>query len=342
MRFPSPKSCVCRIAVCLSAAAALFLGACSKQENPPPDVLAKVGERTIRIGDLQAEAERLRKHGRAVLDKQTLLNQLVQHEALLQRAKAAGLDKDPQVARELSNLLIAKLIDRETAAKTNAIEVTEDEVRAEYEKNLAKYTLPGQVRLAVLSQPVNPGASDAARAQTRALLTEAKEKFAQAPAPSGRGPNAQGFGALAAQYSEDQASRYRGGDLGWLTEGEFNYRWPREVLAAGYGLEKGKVSEIIETERGFFVVMKTDARESATRAFAEVAPAIRHALLAAKRRAADEDFRKEAERLAGVTLYEKALADVELPRSERALARNRDAAPPALPAFATERVKETR
>lgn len=321
------------MAVFMAALAGAFvLTGCS--EKKPSDALAKVGSREIRSADLQQEAERRRKLGRYVPDKKVLLEELVQYEALLQRAKAKGIDQDPQVARELGNLLVGKLIEQEVIAAAEKVTVTDDEVRAEYEKNRAKYTEPAKVRLAVLFLEASASSTEAKRTETRERIAEALRRFKESPPVVSRNPAAQGFGSLAQVYSDDQASRYRGGDIGWLSAGDFNQRWPKAVLQAGYALEKGQVSDIIQTDNGFYAVLKTDLRAPTERSLKEAEAALRHQLLVAKRRHLDESFRKEAERAVGVTLNADALARFELKRPERALAKSRETQPPEIPATA--------
>lgn len=323
-----------KAALCCVFGAALAFAGCSKSPKPDPDVLARVGTREIRTADLKREVERRRKLARSVPAKEVLLREMVQYEALLQRAKASGIDQDPQVEREIGNLLVSKLIDREVTAKAETVTVTEDEIRAEYEKNVAKYTDPAKVRLAVLFLESSASSTEAKRTETRERLVEGLRKFRESPPALSRNPATQGFDSLAVQYSEDQASRYRGGDIGWLNAGDFNSRWPKAVLEAGYKLEKGQTSEIIQTDTGFYAVMKTDARDGMVRSLKEAEPALRYNLLLAKRRQLDENFRKDAERLTGVTLHEKALAAFELPTPEKVLAKSRDAQPPEFPATA--------
>ena len=49
-------------------------------------------------------------------------------------------------------------------------------------------------------------------------------------------PGVPGFGGVAVNYSEDQDSRYRGGDIGWLQAGTIDGRWDRKVSEAVFAL----------------------------------------------------------------------------------------------------------
>lgn len=305
----------------------LFQGCSPKQS----DVLAKVGSHEIRKADLQREVERRNHLRRSVPDKETLLNEMIQHEALLQRAKSAGLDNDPQLAREIDNLLIGKLLERELTRQVEAVRITPDDIKAEYELSLAKYTQPAKARLAILFLEAGAKSSEAKRAETRARMAEARRKFQENPEAARRASPVPGFGTLATEYSDDQASRYRGGDLGWLMGGNFSYRWPKAVLETGYALEKGQLSDIIQTDAGFYVVMKTDARPGVVTPLERVEADLRQSVLLKKRRELDATYRSDALRIAGVAIHTNALKSVELPAPQRAVASNNDAGPPAFP-----------
>jgi len=312
------------------AVAVLAFPGCSKKSGPDPDVLAKVGSREIRTADLRAEIERLKARKRAIPDRETLLNELIEHEVMLQRARAASLDTDPHFKREVENLLVGKLIDREVTPRLDAVTVTTAEARAEYEKNPGKYTRPPKVRLALLFLEAGAKASETKRAEVRARIEEARRRASEPNAIAAPSTLPPGFGALAIDYSDDQASRYRGGDIGWLDAGTFPPRWPKPVLEAGYALAKGAVSEIIDTPAGFYLVMKTDARDATITPFEQAEPALRQALLLQKRRDLDAAFRAESRKLAGVTIHSSALRAADLP-AEATMAQAGAARPPALP-----------
>jgi parvulin-like peptidyl-prolyl isomerase len=327
--FRDPRTAQVALAGACAGLVAWLLGGCS--QKPAPDVVAKVGSRDIRVSDLQREAERRRALHRAAPDKEVLLQEMIQQEALVQRARRAGLDKDPQLVREMENLLVGRLLDRELAQRIEAVTVSPEEIRANYEVNLAKYTQPAKSRLAILFLETGTKSSEAKRAETRERLAEARRKFLENPEAARRTSPVPGFGALALNYSDDQASRYRSGDLGWFEAGARAQRFPAVVLEAGCALATNQLSEIIETGAGFYLVLKTDARPAAVTPLEKVEADLRQSVLLKKRRELDAAFRQEAVALAGVTRHTNALAAVELPPPAPTLARNGDAGPPAFP-----------
>jgi peptidyl-prolyl cis-trans isomerase C len=305
-----------------------LLAGCDKPGEP---VLGRVGAREFRAADLKAEAEFRLKHRRPVPDRDALLRELMTQEALLQRARQTGVADDFAVRRELDNLLVAKLWDREVAARTAAVTVTDEELRKEYERNLARYTQPPQVRLAMLQLNGGRVMSDAKRAELRARMAEARTKAIAQPMPEPRGASIGGFGPLAAEYSEDVASRFRGGDLGWIDPTSNGYHWPAAVLQAGYALPRGQVSEIIEAGGSLYLVMKTDERKSTVTPFAQVQAGLRQSVLQRKRQALEAAFREESLARAKPFVDAKALATVELPSPKAEVASAPAPTPPAGP-----------
>jgi len=64
------------------------------------------------------------------------------------------------------------------------------------------------------------------------------------------------FAELASQYSEDLGSAKLGGDLGWAKRNTF----VPEFEASAYTLEKGEISELVETQFGFHVLQLIERR----------------------------------------------------------------------------------
>ena len=72
------------------------------------------------------------------------------------------------------------------------------------------------------------------------------------------------FASLAAQYSTDTGSKDQGGDLGWFPRGVM----VSEFEQAAFSLEPGKVSQLVQTEFGYHIIL---VQEKAVR---ELEPAL--------------------------------------------------------------------
>src|SRR5262245_53610946 len=82
-----------------------LLPGCSEPvAKPDPNVLAKVGSIEIRVEDFNREMDLRMKANRTVLSKNELLQEMIQQELLVLKAKQAGLEKDPDFVRAQKSL----------------------------------------------------------------------------------------------------------------------------------------------------------------------------------------------------------------------------------------------
>lgn len=65
------------------------------------------------------------------------------------------------------------------------------------------------------------------------------------------------FGALAKQYSLDEASKVNGGDLGWSPRGRFDPQFE----AVAFQLKPGQISDVVQTQFGYHII-KLDERDA--------------------------------------------------------------------------------
>ncbi len=299
-----------------------------------PAPLATVGDQRITKADLIQEAELRQANHQTVPPPADLLKEMVDRLSLVTRARAAGLAEEPETSRRIESLLIARLREQEIDPALEGLAVTEDEVRAAYDQRSEKYALNAMDRLSILYQEAPEKGSAARRDESKQRLESALARVSEEPVPGGRGPAANGFGAVAIEFSDDQTSRYRGGDLGWLDEKANLERIPAEVVKAGRSLPKGGRSGILETPQGFYVVMKTDSRGGGMQPYEEVAPALRQELLLEKRKAAEVKFVAESVERAHATMNFDAARRVELPTPR--LARGSSDTPPEFPGVSVQ------
>jgi peptidyl-prolyl cis-trans isomerase D len=86
------------------------------------------------------------------------------------------------------------------------------------------------------------------------------------------------FEDLAKKYSEDPGSKDKGGDLGWLTVGQT----VPEFEKTAFGLDKGKISDLVKTQYGFHIIKVLDKESAHTKPFEEVKDSIKTPLLLAR------------------------------------------------------------
>lgn len=78
------------------------------------------------------------------------------------------------------------------------------------------------------------------------------------------------FEDLAKKYSEDDASKDKGGDLGWIVEGQA----APEFQLAAFSLPKGSLSNLVKTPYGFEIIKVLDHEPAHTKSFQEVRDSI--------------------------------------------------------------------
>lgn len=311
------------IGALLVALAAGLASGCGKKAGP--NVLARVGDQVITVDDFKAEMQRRKAADRRLPDRQTLLEEMILRAALVERARTEGLENAPDVRRAREDVLIAKLKESDLQPKFDGVKVTPEEISATYQAEIARFTKPAKTHLAIVfiaadsKMQTNRLAEMAARAETARQLALALPATENA------------FGKVAADFSDDQISRYRGGDAGWFTgDALLAERWPNQVINAGLALtNNGDLTDVLKTDEGFYLVKRMDARPAVITPLASVQAGIERRLLAAKRERAEEDFKSSLLTAARVQTNSWLLGTLEYPT--QTLAQTPGSAPPALP-----------
>src|SRR5690349_10862513 len=162
------------------------------------EVLAKVDDVTITVGDF---AERINKQSPYVRARYTslerkkeFLDNLVRFEVLAKEAQRRGLDKDPEVVRTMKQVMIQKLL-KDEFDKQKMEDISDAEVKKYWDEHNDEFNKPEEVRVSSIL------VKDAATA---------KKVMAD---PRVKGVDNQQFRNLVAEYSQDLATKERGGDL---------------------------------------------------------------------------------------------------------------------------------
>lgn len=287
---------------------------CRDEAPPPaPAPLARVGDAVITAEDVTAEALRLRAAGQPVGDAESVLQSLVERRAMLQEAAASEAVNTPVARRERENLLLSQWLQHTLHAEIANESVTDEELRAYYDDKAAGFMRPAMARLAILYRKPSKYGGDSSPEAISAALLDAGRAFLADPAAATREGRIPGFGAIAAESSEDASSRYRGGDIGWLDPARGDYAWPEEVVRAGCALQVGEVSGVISADGGLYLVMKDDEREGRTSPFEEVSATLRRRLLGEKRARVESSFKSNIMARAAVEIDAAQAEELTLP-----------------------------
>ena len=140
------------------------------------------------------------------------------------------------------------------------VQLTDKEVEDYYNANRAtKFTTPKQAKVRYVMVRLDPGADakqkEAAQIRANRIVAEAR--------------GGKSFAELAKKESQDPSAE-KGGEIGWLNQGQLPEALDKQIFA----LAKGEISEPIETPVGFHIVKVEDIKEEKTLSLAEAKPVI--------------------------------------------------------------------
>ncbi len=166
----------------------------------------------------------------------------------------------------------------------NKVELSEDDVKAEYDREQRKFVEPKQIhlrRIIIKKKPgegtpaleklvlgndaaKNPSPNDAANAEKKALAQKLYE----------RAEGGDDFSKLAAENSEDETTKDKGGDMGWLTYDQLE----PPVRNAIAKVDEKRASNVVEQKDGYAIFYVDEAKAQRQKELSEVRQEIQDAL----------------------------------------------------------------
>jgi|ERR1043166_117865 parvulin-like peptidyl-prolyl isomerase len=151
------------------------------------------------------------------------------------------------------NLKTREWLDKQIASATSVIS---DECRQFYDSHRDEFLLPERRRVSHLFLAAPP--------ETPPDVIETKR--AAIEALSARLAAGEDFATLAAQNSEDEATKLSGGDLGYFSA----KRMPPDFIEAAFKLHPGEISKPVQTRLGFHILKLVDVQGPRRQTFDEV------------------------------------------------------------------------
>ena len=160
------------------------------------------------------------------------------------------------------------------------VQVSDDQLKVQYQNNIQQYQVPNRVHAEhILFMTVG---------KTDAEVDEIKKNAEDVLKQAKKGAK---FEDLAKKYSEDPGSKEKGGDLGWITQGQT----VPEFEKTAFGLDKGQISDLVKTQYGFHIIKVLDKEAARTKTFDEVKESLRAPM---QLQQADQQAGDAADRLA--------------------------------------------
>ncbi|EAU42215.1 PpiC-type peptidyl-prolyl cis-trans isomerase [Fulvimarina pelagi HTCC2506] len=240
-----------------SATAALALMTAAQVFAQSP-VVATVGEEEITEADLTAAQAEIGGDFERVPEDQrriAVLAALIDIKVLAQAAEEATLQDDAQIAATI-DFLRDRTLHNAYFAREGVDTVTDEELRARYEQEIAAMEPPQEVR----ARHILLETEDQARTVIEELQNGAD--FAELATEKSTGPTAQ-----------------NGGDLGFFADGQM----VPPFSEAAFALEPGAITEEpVQTQFGWHVIKVEEKRQAEPPAYEQVQEQIRRAVLQEK------------------------------------------------------------
>lgn len=257
-------------------------------------LLAKVGDRKIMMSDFNRMISYYDTDMKKALEenpifKATILQRIVQGMVLSKIARDGGFDKKTDIKEQIelltNDFLATQYLISEVVGKIN---VSEDDMKLYYKMHGDEFRTPEMVRARhILVAYDKSGSEDIkkkAKEKTEALLKRVKA--------------GEDLAKLASEYSDDTASRSKGGDMGFFSKGKMIPDFEK----AAFSLKPGEVSDVVETQAGFHIIKLEEKKESVPEPYDSIKDKVKDKVLAEFKKARVGEFAEKAMKDAGVEL----------------------------------------
>jgi len=222
------------------------------------EVMRKFLDRIIGYKLVEQEARKLKLTISEAQLEAALKNIMKRNNLTLEQLKAA-LKQDGKTLQAYKETFLRKELVRAQVINVRVksrVSVSEDEIRAKYQKNMRELGVETKVRARHIFVHITNTASEKSvaerKAHANALLKELKAGA--------------DFIKLAKEKSEDPVTRTDGGDLGYFARGTL----PPHVEDVLFAMKKGEVKGPLRTSRGFHIIRLEDRKDSSARPLEDV------------------------------------------------------------------------
>lgn len=228
-----------------------LLAGCQEQatnaplQQPTSPVVATVGDKNLYDIDIDYEILSMPESMRHIMKdasaRAKVLAVMVKREAVAQKALEMGLNLDPLInyrMRQANNAVLIQSV-REWQ-QHDAAKYSENKVAAYYKKHLNDFKIPEQIH-------------------ARHILLSDKEKALEVLKLVKADPES--FSTVAAQFSIDDSTKARGGDLNWFSREAMVPAFDKAVFALS---DKNRLSKPVKTEFGWHVIEWLGKRDGST------------------------------------------------------------------------------
>ncbi|MBN2654395.1 MAG: peptidyl-prolyl cis-trans isomerase [Nitrospirae bacterium] len=264
-----------------------FVLSCSKTDGKG-SYAVKIDGTKITKQEIQTEIsglpEMAREFYKGSEGSERLVNELVNREMLYMEAKKKGFEKTPEFKKKLEDFKKVTLIQLMLGKEMDAwSKVTDEEIKAYYDKNKADMIEPTKIRL---SHIVVNSEQDAIKAAERLKKGE-------------------DFAKVAAEMSIDPKSSKAGGDLGSFSLGDLD----PNLENIAFRLKKGDISMPLKRKDGIHLLKVTD-RQGKIVPFEKAKDAIKQKLTSDKQKQGFEKFIEDTKKNYKIDINRDEIASI--------------------------------
>jgi peptidyl-prolyl cis-trans isomerase D len=219
--------------------------------------LAAMEQQSLVISEAAAKAEYERKNLKVGL----------QYVAFDQKAFGSKVSKDPAAVKayfdknrnlfRIPEKKDVELIVGTTADFLPTANISEQQLRQEYQDGMDSYRIPERVKVRHILIKTQGKPKD----EVPKLKAKAEDLLKQLQ-------NGGNFAELAKKNSEDPGSAVKGGELDWIVRGQTVPNFEK----AAFSLQPGQLSQLVETEYGYHILQVEDKQNAHVQSFEEVKP----------------------------------------------------------------------
>ncbi|MBB5198378.1 peptidyl-prolyl cis-trans isomerase D [Glaciimonas immobilis] len=190
---------------------------------------------------------------------------------------------------EIPEQVKAEYVVLDMAAVAAQVTVSDADIKSYYDQNVAHYATPEQRRASHILITTKKDASAADKATAKAKAESLLAAVRKNPAE---------FAKLAKENSQDTASAEHGGDLGFFSEGMM----VKPFTDAAQKLKEGQISNVVESDFGFHIIQLTGIKPASVKTLSQVRDEIAASI---QKQMAAKKFAEMAD-LFNDTVYEQA------------------------------------
>lgn len=272
-----------------------------KADSYDSRVIAEVGDEKILFGDLNNLIRMMPPSYQAMFSNVEQMNKLLERQIdnmlFAQEARRLKVDENPDVRYKLEEFtkgILTQALIEETVNKN--VTVTDEEIEEYYKNNISEFQVPEKVKVSHILIAVDSDAGENVKAEKK---KQAEQILYKAKA----GEN---FAELAQQYSDDAATKKRGGILGFFPRGSKS----TEIEEVAFNLKKDEVSDIILTEKGYHIIKMLDKKEGTTKSLEDSGNKISSKLTQKKKNEAIQRLLEDLKAKTKVVIYEETLKEI--------------------------------